>query len=57
MALAFERAAERGRGAWNWTPGDQRAGTGLYRRHGFSERSKDNDGRDLLLGVQLGELA
>lgn len=58
MVLALARAAERGARRMELdTWEDNEPALALYRRHGFSDRSKHNDGRDLLLGVQLGELA
>ncbi len=58
LTLALERARERGSrrielDTWE----TNKPALALYRRFGFSERSKGNDGRDLLLGASLGELA
>lgn len=56
MALAFERAAARGAERIEldtWESNDP--ALALYRRYGFSDRSKGNDGRDLLLGALVRE--
>jgi ribosomal protein S18 acetylase RimI-like enzyme len=54
IALAFDRAEARGArrielDTWE----DNDPAIALYRRWGFSERSKGNDGRDLFFGASL----
>jgi ribosomal protein S18 acetylase RimI-like enzyme len=54
MALAFERARDReARRIELDTWEDNEAALTLYRRHGFTDHSKGNASRDLLLGVKV----
>jgi len=51
LTLAIERAAERGAKRIELDTNEHNAGAlALYERHGFSNRSKGADGRDLFLG-------
>lgn len=55
MTLAFERATARGSHRIELdTHESNEPALALYRRYGFSARSKAHDGRDLLLGAVVG---
>lgn len=58
VSLTLDRARTRGARRVELDTWESNDGAlALYRRHGFSERSKGNEGRDLLLGVRLDDPA